>query len=246
MILLPLVAFCLVKVFSLPPMLAVGTMILGLCPGGVTSNMLTHLAKGSRPLSISLTAVASLLSVLTVPIMVAWSVNYFGVEESRSVDVTTLAFTMFLITAVPVLAGMLLTAYAPKVVERISKSVSLIALVLFVVIVVLAIVANWDSLMKDFSSLGPALALLLLVMLTLGLASGKLLRVSSQETTTIALESGVQNATLGLAVASFVGAEAAGTALTEAALPSAVYGAIMYFLLVPFVLWRRSLAQNKK
>lgn len=244
LILLPLVAFCLVKLFSLPPMLAVGTMILALCPGGVTSNMLTYIAKGSRPLSISLTAVSSLLSVLTVPIMVAWSVNHFGVVESRSVDVTTIAFTMFLITAVPVFVGMVLTASAPKLVERIATSVSIIALVLFVVIVVLAIQANWDSLMKDFSSLGPALTLLLLVMLSLGLISGKLLPVSPREATTIALESGVQNATLGMAVAGFIGTQAAGTSLPEAALPSAVYGSIMYFLLVPFVMWRRSRTQD--
>lgn len=245
LVFLPLVAFALVKLFSLPPMLAVGTMILALCPGGVTSNMLAHIAKGSRPLSISLTAVASLLSVLTVPFLVAWSVTHFGVTDSRSVDVTAIAMTMFLITAVPVLVGMLLTAYAPALVVRISKPVSLIALVLFVAIVVLAIKANWDSLMKDFSSLGPALALLMLVMLTLGLVSGKLLRVNSAETTTIALESGVQNATLGIAVAGFVGAQAVGAGLPEAALPSAVYGAMMYFFLVPFVLWRRSLNPAK-
>ena len=241
LVFLPLVAFALVKLFSLPPMLAVGTMILALCPGGVTSNMLAHIAKGSRPLSISLTAVASLLSVLTVPFLVAWSVTHFGVTDSRSVDVTAIAMTMFLITAVPVLVGMLLTAYAPTLVDRISQPVSLIALVLFVAIVVLAIKANWDSLMKDFSSLGPALALLMLVMLTLGLVSGKLLRVNSAETTTIALESGVQNATLGIAVAGFVGVQAVGAGLPEAALPAAVYGAMMYFFLVPFVLWRRSL-----
>jgi len=240
LILLPLVAFGLVKLFSLPPMLAVGTMILALCPGGVTSNMLAHIAKGSRPLSISLTAVASLLSVLTVPFLVAWSVNHFGVADSRSVNVTTMAFTMFLITAVPVLFGMLLTAYTPKLVDRIEKTVSLIAMVLFVVIVVLAIKANWDSLMRDFSSLGPALAALMVVMLSLGLVSGKLLRVNAAETTTIALESGVQNATLGIAVAGFVGAQAVGMELPDSALPSAVYGAMMYFFLVPFVLWRRS------
>jgi len=240
LILLPLIAFGIVKVFALPPMLAIGTFILALCPGGVTSNMLTYMAKGSRPLSISLTAVASLLSVLTVPILVAWSVQHFGVEGSRSVDVTGLAIIMFLITAVPVLIGMGLTVSAPKVVERMTKLVSLIAMVLFVTIVVLAIKANWGPLMKDINSLGPALAVLMLIMLALGLISGKLLRIRSPEATTIALESGVQNATLGIAVAGFIGAQSTGMELPDAALPSAVYGAMMYFFMIPFVLWRRS------
>lgn len=239
LLLLPLVAFLLATFLGLPPMLAVGTMILALCPGGVTSNMLTRLANGTPPLSISLTAVASLLSVLIVPWMVAWSVAHFGIDESRSVNVTAIGIKMFLITAVPVFIGMALTEKAPKFVERISRTVANIALVLFVLIVVLAIKANWDALMKYFSLLGPALLTLMVIMLGLGLLTGSLLRVTSREATTISLESGIQNATLGIAVAGFVGAEATGGELPDSALPSAVYGVMMYFVVVPFVFWRR-------
>lgn len=239
LVLLPLVAFGLITAFDLPPMLAVGTMILALCPGGVTSNMLTRIADGTPPLSISLTAVASLLSVLIVPVMVAWTVGYFQVEESREVDVTAIGIKMFLITAVPVAAGMFLTRFAPKLVERISKTVANIALVLFVLIVILAIKANWDALMKYATVLGPTLLALMGIMLALGLITGRLLRVTPREATTISLESGIQNATLGIAVAGFVGAEAAGGELPDSALPSAVYGVLMYFVVVPFVFWRR-------
>ncbi|MEO0448296.1 MAG: bile acid:sodium symporter [Verrucomicrobiota bacterium] len=241
LVLLPLVAFSLILVFRLPPILAVGTMILALCPGGVTSNMLTRLANGSPPLSISLTAVTSLLSILIVPGMVAWSVHHFGVAESQTVNIASIGFKMFLITAIPVFLGMLLTSTVPNLVDRISKPVSHLATVLFVIIVILAIKANWDSLMKHFSTLGPALLVLLLIMLALGLVTGFLLRVSAREQTTISLESGIQNATLGMTVAGFVGAEAAGGGLPDSALPSAVYGVMMYGLVVPFVFWRRSL-----
>lgn len=239
LVLLPLVAFGLITVFDLPPMLAVGTMILALCPGGVTSNMLTRIADGTPPLSISLTAVASLLSVLIVPVMVAWTVGHFQVEESREVDVTTIGIKMFMITAIPVAVGMLLTRFAPKLVERISKTVANIALVLFVLIVILAIKANWDALMKYATVLGPTLLALMGIMLALGLITGRLLRVTPREATTISLESGIQNATLGIAVAGFVGAEAAGGELPDSALPSAVYGVLMYLVVVPFVFWRR-------
>ncbi|MEO0413401.1 MAG: bile acid:sodium symporter family protein [Verrucomicrobiota bacterium] len=239
LVLLPLVAFGLVTVFNLPPVLAVGTMIIALCPGGVTSNMLTRLANGAPPLSISLTAVSSLLSVLTVPWLVAWSVNHFGLAESRAVNVTAIGVKMFLLTAVPVFLGILLTSFVPQFVERISKVVSHIALVLFILIVVLAIKANWDALLKYAGQLGPAIIVLLVVMLSLGLLTGRLLKVSPQEATTISLESGVQNATLGIAVAGFVGAAAAGGELPDSALPSAVYGVLMYLLVVPFVIWRR-------
>ncbi len=239
LVLLPLVAFGLVIAFKLPPILAVGVMILSLCPGGVTSNMLTRIAKGKRPLSISLTAVASLLSVVIVPWMVALIVNHFGVAESRSVDVTAIGIKMFLITAVPVFIGMLLTSLTPKLVKRISKIVSHIALVLFILIVVLAIKANWDALLKYASALAPALVALMIIMLLLGLLTGRLLKVDSREATTISLESGIQNATLGIAVAGFVGAEAVGGGLPDSALPSAVYGVLMYLVIIPFVLWRQ-------
>lgn len=244
LVLLPLVAFGLVLAFDLPPILAVGTMILALCPGGVTSNMLTRLANGAPPLSISLTAVASLLSVLIVPWVVAWSISHFQIQQSREVDVTAMGIQMFLLTAVPVVIGMVLTAKAPDLVQKISKTVSHIALVLFIIIVVLAIKANWAGLMKHFSTLGPALLVLMIIMLVLGLITGKLLRVTSREATTISLESGIQNATLGLFVAKFVGEPALANELSDSALPSAVYGVMMYLIVIPFVLWRRKVHTN--
>ena len=151
---------------------------------------------------------------------------------------------MFLITAIPVLLGMILTAKAPQLVEGISPLVSRIATILFVLIVVLAIKANWDSLMKHFAVLGPALLALILIMLGLGLLTGTLLKVTPKEQTTISIESGIQNATLGIAVAGFVGAEAAGGGLSDTALPSAVDGVMMYGPVIPFLFWRRLLHQN--
>ena len=237
-VLLPLVALGLAHAFGLSEMFAVGLMILALCPGGVTSNLLAKLAGGNAPLSISLTAITSLLSILTVPLLVAFSVNHFMGADGPPVDVTRLGLTMFLITAVPVAIGMALTAKSPALVEKIAPGVSRAAVVLFVVIIVAALAKNWGVFSSNLGALGPVAVLLSVVMLGLGLASAKALRLDNRDATTISIESGVQNGTLAIAIGSIVAA-VEGQVLPPATVPAAVYSITMYFVCVPFVLWRR-------
>ena len=238
LVLLPLIAFCLIKLFGFTTELAVGIMIISFCPGGVTSNVLTRIAGGNTPLSISLTAVVSLASVITVPLLVALSVGYFMSVDSAEVDITRLGITMFLITAVPVLLGMLLTAMKPLWVERISKGVSRTANLLFVFIILAALIKNWDVFYSNLPMLGPALMLLNIVMLALGLISASLMKLGSKDATTISIESGVQNGTLGIAVGALIALNTADL-LQPTTLPSVVYSIIMYVVTVPFVLWRQ-------
>jgi BASS family bile acid:Na+ symporter len=237
-VLLPLVALGLAHAFGLSEMFAVGLMILALCPGGVTSNLLAKLAGGNAPLSISLTAITSLLSILTVPLLVAFSVNHFMGADGPPVDVTRLGLTMFLITAVPVAIGMALTAKSPALVEKIAPGVSRAAGVLFVVIIVAALAKNWGVFSSNLGALGPVAVLLSVVMLGLGLASAKVLRLDNRDATTISIECGVQNGTLAIAIGSIVAA-VEGQVLPPATVPAAVYSITMYFVCVPFVLWRR-------
>jgi len=237
-VLLPLVALGLAHAFGLSEMFAVGLMILALCPGGVTSNLLAKLAGGNAPLSISLTAITSLLSILTVPLLVAFSVNHFMGADGPPVDVTRLGLTMFLITAVPVAIGMALTAKSPALVEKIAPGVSRAAGVLFVVIIVAALAKNWGVFSSNLGALGPVAVLLSVVMLGLGLASAKALRLDNRDATTISIECGVQNGTLAIAIGSIVAA-VEGQVLPPATVPAAVYSITMYFVCVPFVLWRR-------
>ncbi len=238
LILLPIIAFAIVMAYQISAELAVSVMILSFCPGGVTSNVLTRLANGNTPLSISLTAVTSLLSIVTVPLLVALSVKHFMGVEGPEVDVTALGIKMFLLTAVPVGLGMLLTAKAPGVVERISKTVSRIALVLFVLIIIAALAANRVVFFSNLPVLGPALILLNIVMLGLGIGSSKLLKLDTKDATTISLESGVQNGTLGIAVGAMIAASAS-ESLPPTTIASAVYGITMYFVSLPFVFWRK-------
>lgn len=237
-VLLPLVALGLAHAFGLSEMFAVGLMILALCPGGVTSNLLAKLAGGNAPLSISLTAITSLLSILTVPLLVAFSVNHFMGADGPPVDVTRLGLTMFLITAVPVAIGMALTAKSPALVEKIAPGVSRGAVVLFVVIIVAALAKNWGVFSSNLGALGPVAVLLSVVMLGLGLAWAKALRLDNRDATTISIECGVQNGTLAIAIGSIVAA-VEGQVLPPATVPAAVYSITMYFVCVPFVLWRR-------
>jgi BASS family bile acid:Na+ symporter len=238
LILLPLVAFGIVTAFKISPELAVSVMILSFCPGGVTSNVLTRLANGNTPLSISLTAVTSLLSIITVPLLVAVSVKHFMGEHEAQINVTSLGIKMFLLTAVPVGLGMLLKAKAPSLVEKISRTISRIAMVLFVLIIIAALAVNRVVVFGNLAALGPALILINIGMLGLGLASSRLLRLETKDATTISLESGIQNGTLGIAVGAMIAANASDS-LPPTTVASAVYGITMYFVSLPFVFWRK-------
>jgi BASS family bile acid:Na+ symporter len=145
---------------------------------------------------------------------------------------------MFLLTAVPVGLGMLLKAKAPSLVEKISRTISRIAMVLFVLIIIAALAVNRVVVFGNLAALGPALILINIGMLGLGLASSRLLRLETKDATTISLESGIQNGTLGIAVGAMIAANASDS-LPPTTVASAVYGITMYFVSLPFVFWRK-------
>lgn len=149
---------------------------------------------------------------------------------------------MFLITAVPVGIGMLLTAKSPALVEKIAPAVSRTALVLFVFIIVAALAKNWEVFSSNLGTLGPVAILLNIALLAAGLATARLIRLGQSDATTISIESGVQNGTLAIAVGSII-AGVVGETLPPATVPAAVYSITMYFVCVPFVLWRRKAAK---
>lgn len=237
-VLIPLVAFAIATVFGLTGALAAGVMLLSFCPGGVTSNVVSRLAGGDVALSVSLTALISLLSIVTVPLLVGWSVAHFMGADAPEISVTSLAVTMFLITALPVLLGMGIRRMAPGFADRFEPVLLKIATVLFVIIVLAAIASNWQLLMDNIATLGPALVALNLVTMLAGLAIGAVLKFSWPERKTISVEVGLQNATLGIALAPIIAGVAGG--IPTIGLPSALYGVLMYVTALPFVLWLRS------
>ena len=171
-ILIPLTAFLVLLVFDLPPEIAVGVMLISFCPGGVTSNILSKLAKGDVALSVSLTAVISLLSILTVPFLAAWAVAYYMGEAVPEVNITGLAIALFLITTLPVAIGVTLRHFMRGFAMRIEPGLSLLALILFVVIVVAALAGNWQLFIDNVAIMGEALIALNIALLLIGLGLG--------------------------------------------------------------------------
>lgn len=237
-VILPIVAFLLLKVFNLPGELALGVMILSFCPGGVTSNILTRFAGGALALSISLTAVFSLLAVITVPLLVLWSAGQFAPELAQQVNVTSLGISMFAITAVPVAIGVAVRRFATGFATAAEPFVARLAAILFVVIVIGALAANWSVFVENLLVLGPLVVVLNVILIVIGYALASLAKLDVRETAAIAIETGVQNSTLGITVGSLIVEAANG--LPPLSLPSGVYGITMYFVTIPFVLWMRS------
>lgn len=239
-ILLPLAAYAIIGVFGLSLEIAVGFMILALCPGGVTSNIISRLSKGDVALSVSLTAVISLLSILTVPVLTAWSVRNFMGAEAPEISVTSLSIAVFLITTVPVLLGVLIRHLLPGVAAAMDRPLSILATVLFVIIVIAALAGNWQLFVDNVAVLGPALIALNVGLMIVGLALARAGGLNWSETKTISVETGVQNATLGITLAALISGQSDG--FSTYALPAAVYGITMYLVAAPFVAWFRSKA----
>lgn len=233
MLLLPLIALALVlgwqASFGLDPLLAVGFLVLAACPGGVTSNLLTHLAKGDTALSISLTAVISLASVVTIPFIVNFAIDLFLGREAVHLPLGETVAGIFAITTVPVLIGMAVRRWAPAVALRAEPPARLVAAGLFVLIVAGAVVAEWDLLQANFADVGAAVLALNLTTMAMGWSVARALRLDRRAGIAISLETGLQNGTLAIFVAAtLLGSEAM-------IVPAGVYSLIMFFTAGAFV-----------
>ena len=245
MIVLPIIGFGVVILSGLDGELAVGLMILACCPGGVTSNILTKLAKGDTALSISYTAVISVIAVFTLPIIVGLSMSYFMGEVSPDIDIFGLGITMFFLTTLPVLIGMTIRHQATGMAKSIEKGVNIVATILFLIIVLAAIASEWETLVENIGTLGPSVITLNVLMLGIGYQSAKFFNIEVAKATTVSIESGIQNATVGITIGGLILASPDG-GLSTLSLPSGVYGVLMYLIISPFIYWRISTANIGK
>jgi len=234
-IFLPIMAYLIISLFGITGALAAGVMLIALCPGGVTSNVVTRLAGGDVALSVSLTALISLVSIFTVPVMIGWAVVHFMGADAPDISVTTLAFAMFLLTMLPVILGMVLRYVATPLANRIEPVLIKIASVLFILIILAAIASNWALLVANAGTLGPALMALNLSTMIGGFLIATALGLTLRERKTISIEVGIQNGSLGITLAPLI--VGASNGIPTIGLPSAMYGVIMYITAIPFVLW---------
>jgi BASS family bile acid:Na+ symporter len=222
LLLVPLAAFAVAGLSGLAPLMAVGLMVLAACPGGVSSGLLTHLARGDTALSISLTAVTSLVSMLTLPLVLNQSLQFFmGSSLEAQLPLAPMVRSIFLLTTLPVLLGMALRWQAPRTVARLLPVASRVATTLFVLIV---LATFWDQravLSAHLPTLGPATLLLNALVLGGAYALASLTRLSHADRIAVVTECGLQNSALGIFVCLQLLASPAMSA------PSVVYALLM-------------------
>jgi bile acid:Na+ symporter, BASS family len=222
-ILLPLVAFGLLSVWTIDPVLAVGVMIIASCPGGVTSNLMTYLARGDTALSVSLTAVISLLSVVTLPIIVSFSILHFmDAASAPELPVGKTIVGVFLITTVPVCIGMVIKHFAAAFAERFERIARIIASVLFVVIVLGAIASERENIVDYFLQAGTLTLTLNVVMMVIAALLAHVAGMGVKQRIAITLECGLQNGTLAIFVAATLIGNKAMT------VPGGIYSLLMF------------------
>lgn len=233
-LLLPLLAYAVVLSLGLPGEMAVGAMILAACPGGASSGLLTHLARGDTALSISLTAVSSVAAVLTLPLIVDFSLQHFLAQSAQiEIPVGRMVRGVFLLTTVPVALGMSLRYFKPALTARIEAPAGKVATLLFVLIVLATFIAQRTVLLEHLPSVGPAMALLNLLTMSVGFALAALIGLERRGRIAVAMECGLQNAALGIFVAATV------LKAPALAVPSVVYALLMNFGAIAVVLLMR-------
>ena len=241
LIFLPIIAFGIANLFELPAELAVGLMILAVCPGGATSNLITHLAKGDAALSITLTAFSSVITVFTIPFLVNYSIGHFiPGGEAQQLEVVGTVVSVLVITIIPVALGMLVFAKAPKLASKLDLPFRRISAIFFVIIVVAAVLKEKENLVRYFVEAGPAARALNVATLALSFGMAKLVKLPFRQGLTIAIESGIQNGTLGITIAATLLMNSVMT------IPSAIYSLIMFGTAALVIFFGNYVASSQK
>ncbi len=223
LIILPIVGFSLAALFPLKPELAVGLIILAACPGGVTSNLISHISKGDTALSITLTAISSLLTILTIPFIINIGLeNFMEAGKEIQLDVPKTIKTIVAITIIPVSIGMLIKAKASSFAEKMDKPVKIASTIFLALIIIGAVMKEKENILSFFQQVGlVALSLNVLTML-IGFYSAKIFKLNMAQSISVSIESGIQNGTLAI----FIALSILGN--SEMSITPAIYSLIMF------------------
>ena len=226
-ILLPLVGFGLCVLFKPEPFIAIGLMMLVACPGGTSSNIIAFLAKGDLPLSISLTAINSLITIFTIPLIINFSFGYFE-NEMGSVEPPALDIfkSLIAVIAVPLTIGMLIKKKAPGFADKMEVPVRNASAILLAIVIVVILVNEFDLFIANIGATLGILVSLSTITMALGFLTSKWLNLTAKQALTIAIESGIQNGTLTISLAVIT------IANSDLAIVAAIYGPIMYIMAI--------------
>ena len=232
-ILLPIIGFSIVVLFKLSPTMATGVMILSLCPGGPTSNLITQVSRGNIGLSVTLTALASLITVFTIPVLLSEAIAYFTGNTGVVIELPVLQtmLQILVITVIPIAIGMIIRKRNEGFALRMENPMRTASTILFVIIFLVIIIANKDNLVQAMKEVGLATLLLNLLTMGLGFLTAKLFGIAGNSQITITIESGIQNGTLAFVIAT--------TILNnfEMGLPTGAYS-IWMFITGGILMWR--------
>ena len=224
LIILPLVAYLLIIILKVPPEIAIGVMIIAAAPGGVTSNILTKFANGDVALSISLTAVISLISIITVPFIIFTSADLFGITDiSQNIAMTGIALKMFLVVTVPVILGMIIRKFAENFVASKAEIFNKLNIVFFIIFFIAAFYEERENFINFFKQAGLIALVLNITMMVVAFYLAKYFASGIAQRKAISLECGLQNGTLAI----FVSTQIFGADILYAT-PTAAYGLTMY------------------
>ena len=232
LILLPIVAFLLIKLLNTPAELAIGVMLIAAAPGGVTSNVLTKFAQGDVALSISLTAITSLVSIVSVPFIVFNSIDFFEIDNvSKDVSMTVIALKMFFVVTVPVIIGMIIKKFAKNFVVNKALIIQRASIFLFVFIFIAIYIEEWDNIVSFVERAGLIALILNITMMIIGFYVAKSFASGVAQQKCISLECGLQNGTL----AAFVGTQIFDGSSMVYIVPAAAYALIMMITSIIFI-----------
>ncbi|WP_225036984.1 bile acid:sodium symporter family protein [Winogradskyella sp. SM1960] len=233
LILLPLIGFSLAIAFNLSPIMAVGLMILSTCPGGPTSNLITQVCKGNIALSVTLTAIASFVSILTIPFILSFALDYFGTDETVTIKLPILDTIIQImgITVIPISIGMLIRKYKIKFALRMEKPMRIASTVIFILVFIAVILANFDILSTAMKEVGLVTLLLNIITMGLGYLTARLFKLKLKNVISITVESGIQNGTLAFVIATSI------LHNVEMGIPTGAY-AIWMFITGGILMWQ--------
>ena len=206
LVLLPIVGFSLAVAFNLDATMAVGLMILACCPGGPTSNLITQVCKGNIALSVTLTAIASIVSIFTIPFILSYALDYFGAGTNVVIKLPVLdtMLQIMVITVFPISIGMLIRKRKAKFALKMEKPMRIASTVIFILVFIAVIMANAGLVSEAMKEVGLVTLLLNVVTMGLGYLTAKLLKLKLKNAISITVESGIQNGTLAFVIATSI------------------------------------------
>ena len=232
LILLPIVAFLLIKLLNTPAELAIGVMLIAAAPGGVTSNVLTKFAQGDVALSISLTAITSLVSIVSVPFIVFNSIDFFEIDNvSKDISMIGIALKMFFVVTVPVIIGMIIRKFAKNFIVNKALIFQRASIFLFVFVFIAIYIEEWDNIVSFVERAGLIALILNITMMIIGFYVAKSFASGVAQQKCISLECGLQNGTL----AAFVGTQIFDGSSMVFIVPAAAYALIMMITSIIFI-----------